>query len=328
MENHIFLPDRRLIDDLYLYETTYRAVDQAPVHPTRLLTFNLSGGPLILDGRAYHGPCLFCINREPPMVMVEKGEGELVMVRLRTGSFYRLFGLDGEEFGGRIIEAGHNEFPPMANIGRALADSPPDIGSRKRVLDRMFLDLLPEAPPDGLLNKFRFIAYWTRGGTSVAEAARRLGVSVRTLERDCKLRSGYSPKALLRRFRFAYLDWSHQESGASSGPIKFDRFGEDMPYSDQAHFLREYRDLSGLNPTELFEADHWRRQVSVCYHSRDDVAICEYVETIFDRLKDSALDEEYEANGRYFPYGEDTAKELGLEDRYSADGRLARFRLP
>ncbi len=314
MENCVFLPDERLIEYIYLYETTYNAVDNAPVWPTRILTFNLSGGPIIMDGRAYRGPCLFCISFDPAVVAVEKGEGELVMVSFRTGGLYRLFGLDGIEFGGEIVEAGHNRFPEMANIGMALADAPPDIESRKHILDTMFLELLGDAAPEGLLGKFRFMAHWTKGRISVADAARRLGVSVRTLERDCRRRSGYSPKAMLRRFRLAYLDWSGQDSGAGKGRVKFDRFGEDLPYSDQAHFLRDYRDIIGLNPSALYEADHWRRRTGGRYYSRNDLSVCETVEKTYDPLTNQALEDEYEANMRWFPYGEETVKELGLEE--------------
>ncbi len=314
MQNCIFLPDERLIDHIYLYQTAYNAVDGAPVWPTRILTFNLSGGPIVMDGRAYNSPCLFCISYRPAVVAVEKGEGELVMVSFRTGGLYEMFGLDGIEFGDEIVEAGHNRFPKMANIGLALADSPPDIVSRKSVLDRMFLELLEDALPGGLLGKFRFMAYWTKGRISVADAARRLGVSVRTLERDCRRRSGYGPKAMLRRFRLAYLDWSSQDAGAEKGPVKFDRFGGDLPYSDQAHFLRDYRDIVGLNPSALHEADHWRRRMGACYYSRNDLSVCESIAMTYDPLKNKALEDEYEANESWFPYGEETVKELGLED--------------
>ena len=327
MENHVFLPDKRLIDDIYLYETTYDAVDKVPVWPTRKLTFNLSGGPITLGGRAYHSSCLFCISHDPEMVMVEKGEGDVVMINFRAGGLYRLFGLSGIEFGNQIVEAGHNRFPKIVDIGRALADAP-DLEAKKRVLDEMFLELLEDALPDGLLGKFRFIAYWTKGRISVSDAADRLGVSARTLERDCKLRSGYSPKAILRRFRLAYLDWSNQNSAGKAGPIKFDLFGDDLPYSDQAHFLRDYRDLVGLSPTAMYEANHWRRRMSVCYHSRDDISVCESVGMTYALLENQALNAEYEANMRYFPYGKQTVKELGLEDWDTAKEQRERFIVP
>ena len=292
---------------------TENAIDAVPVWPARLMTFNLTGKPLILDGRAYHSSVLFCISHDPPVVSVQKSEGEVVMISFRTGGLYSLLGLDGIEHGGKIVEAGHNRFPAIGNIARALANGPREGASRKQILDTMLLDLSEDAPPGTELSgRFRFIAYRTRGRISVADAAHRLGVSTRTLERDCLRRCGFSPKALLRRFRLAYLDWSGQRED-KSGPLKFERFGEDMPYSDQAHFLREYRDIIGDNPTAMHQSDGWRRQAAIRYHSRD-LSVSELLANIYAPLQNQALFDEHQANAHYFPYGEETVKELGLAD--------------
>lgn len=310
MSNDVFLPDRHLIGVIIDYEVTHSAVDRTPFWPSRKLTFNLSGTPIVLDGRGYDSPCLFCISHDPGMVMLEKGEGDVLVITLRNGGFHRLFGLDGVEFGGAVIEAGHNRFPAMANIGRALAAAPLTLEARKDMLDRMFIELLDNAKPEGLLGKFRFIAYHTKGRISVAEAASRLGVSARTLERDCRLRSGQSPKRILCGFRFANLDWSNQ----AGGPTRFDRFGDNMPYSDQAHFLREYRTIIGLNPTAMYEANEWRRRTGYNIHSRDDLSVFNALAPANYMFENPSIEAEYEQNASYFPYGPESVRDLGLED--------------
>ncbi len=305
MTDRVFLPDIRLIGEIWRYEITNGAAEQVPIWPSRQLAFNLDRVPFSMDGRAIASACVFCIYHQKPFVLCDKGEGDILHISFRTGAFYRLFGLDGERHAGTIIEAGHNSFPEMVSIGHALDAAPATLEARVAVLDQAFLSLLENAHPDGPGEKFRFIAHVTRGTIAVADAAERLGVSTRTLERDCKRRFGIAPKLLLRLFRLAYLDWRDEEE---EGPLQFGKLGADLPYCDQAHFLRDFRDLIGASPSEIYRLDGWRRRrPDLVYHKRGDLAAS-------GSEDDPEIADEYEANARWFPYGEETVRELGLED--------------
>ncbi len=303
MHNHVCLPDARLIGEILQYEITHNAAEQVPLWPSRQLAFNLDRVPLFMDGKAIVSPCLFCVHLTEQLTMCDKGEGDILHILFRTGALYRLFGLDGELHAGKIVEAGHNSFPEMVSILHALDAAPATLDARIAVLDRAFLALLDKAQPYGLGEKFRFVAHVTRGTITVADAAERLDVSTRSLERECKKRFGLAPKLLLRLFRLAYLDWPDDDDA----PLKFSEFGDELPYSDQAHFLRDFRDLVGASPTEMFRMNEWRRRHEYIWHRRGDPAVS-------GSRDDPEIEAEYTANERWFPYGAETVKALGLED--------------
>lgn len=86
---------------------------------------------------------------------------------------------------------------------------------------------------------------------SVAELARQVGVSPRTLERFSRRAFGFNPQLLLRRQRFL-------RSLASFMVDPTMRWVEtlDTHYHDQAHFVRDFRSFMGMNPSEYAAMPH------------------------------------------------------------------------
>jgi AraC-like DNA-binding protein len=84
------------------------------------------------------------------------------------------------------------------------------------------------------------------GQLSVRDAAAKLGIGQRRLERAFLDRVGTSPKRFARilRFRTAY-----RALAAGSPQI---RVALDAGYSDQAHLLRDFRELAGASPSQVF----------------------------------------------------------------------------
>jgi len=87
--------------------------------------------------------------------------------------------------------------------------------------------------------------YRDRGRISMKELARRVGVTRRHLERQFKKLVGVSPKRLARIARFQHAvrvleGVDGRRTGADTAAM--------CGYADQAHFVREYRELTGQPP--------------------------------------------------------------------------------
>lgn len=114
----------------------------------------------------------------------------------------------------------------------------PDPGA---ALERLALERLEDYAPGLTETMFDLL----RKGTSVSAAAGHLGLSPRQFHRRSLDSFGYGPKTLARILRFnralelARTDWRLADAALASG------------YSDQAHFARDARDLTGRTLTSL-----------------------------------------------------------------------------
>lgn len=299
MPNHVCLPDIGLIREVTQYQIAYDANPPQPFFASSTLAFNTGRASIKLDGRPYSAACVFCVSSEPTMRLMEKGEGEVILVDLRVGALYRLFGVDGAQFRGSIVEVEPRRFPQLESIYASLETAPKTIEGRVTALDRALLSLAKNARPYGTGEKFQFVADLTKGAIRVDDAAKRLGVSVRTLERDCRMRFGRTPKRILRGWRIA-----HAMSTSNGGPVRWMETDPDANYSDQSHFLRDYRELGGMNPTEMHK--YFRGpDPEVIFYPRGDLS----ASTQHDDLEIAA---EYDANSRFWAFGPELVQELGL----------------
>lgn len=121
--------------------------------------------------------------------------------------------------------------------------------------------------PDTQMTRFSAIAR-SDSTIRIDEAAARIGLSVRQLERRCRAAFGMSPKAVLRRSRF--LDMATAMRGFSSPN---DEELAALRYFDQSHLTREFKRFAGMTPrtfdqtaTPLFTAGlNLRHQAAALY---------------------------------------------------------------
>ncbi len=303
MSNDFCLPNIRLIDEVVHYQVASDAYSGLPFFPSGMISFNTGRASIRINDRNFTSTCLFCIAADPAIRTIEKEEGEVVLVILRPGAFYRLLGIDGARHGGGIIEADPDRFAALFGILDALDRAGTGLAERISVLDAEFYSLAKCANPPGLGEKFRLVADWTKGNIRVAEAAERLGVSVRTLERECRRRFARTPKRILRGIRIFH---AMAPCSGQLGPIRWNSLDPAALYSDQSHFLREYRSLSGLSPTEMHQQFE-RSDEGPVFHSRSEISIS-------GRGDHPEIAAEYEKNARYSYHRTQIVRELGLDD--------------
>ena len=83
-----------------------------------------------------------------------------------------------------------------------------------------------------------------RGSVSIDEVAHQAGFSARQFRRVCLEQTGLTPKFLARVLRFR-----HALSRVHHFPGQFAELALDCGYYDQAHFINEFRRLSGRTPS-------------------------------------------------------------------------------
>lgn len=113
---------------------------------------------------------------------------------------------------------------------------------------------------DQAIASFLAIIWQMRGQGSVQEYAEELKLSRRQLERKCAQAIGLSPKQLARVARMQHTLMVLREK-------QFNRLTDvayDLDYYDQAHFIRDFREFTGLSPRQFFGE---RLKLSSLFHS-------------------------------------------------------------
>ena len=135
-------------------------------------------------------------------------------------------------------------------LGERVAEAR-DHAARCRLIGDFLLD--PRArtrPADVRLRHAVRAVRHTHGSLPIADIARDLGVSERTLERLFRQHVGVRPKLYAR---IARMEWtralaaSHDESQAALAHLG--------GYADEPHLLRDFRALAGLSPSALLAED-------------------------------------------------------------------------
>lgn len=123
-----------------------------------------------------------------------------------------------------------------------------------RILDEAFLEFLPPArPPDDKVMQAVFRVLRSNGEDAIGDVADAVELSPRQLRRRFRREVGLTPKELARIQR---MRASAVEAVADVTEPWID-IAAKQGYADQAHLIREFRDLLGLTP-KSFES-HFRR---------------------------------------------------------------------
>jgi AraC-like DNA-binding protein len=115
--------------------------------------------------------------------------------------------------------------------------------------DELSRSLAGAAPPDPIVR--HAVGVLDRAKSTVADAAERVAVSERELERRFADHVGYAPKTLQRVLRFdRFLKRVADPAVGLAGAAAF------AGYADQAHLSRETRRLADLTPRQLTRWQH------------------------------------------------------------------------
>jgi AraC-like DNA-binding protein len=187
---------------------------------------------------------LFAGQLSRQLVLRPTGRIAVIGVRLHPDGAANLLAAPQRRFAGLTL--------PVEDILPALHASLSEVRSEtespERGVDLLVERLVPRlarVSPDARVRHVVDAIGSGRGQVSVDALARRAGVTRRHLERRFQDVVGISPKRLARitRFQFALSLLDRLES-AERGI----RIAAECGYADQAHFIRDFRELAGCPP--------------------------------------------------------------------------------
>jgi AraC-like DNA-binding protein len=214
--------------------------EHAPPWKSRILPDG--SNDIILDLSAEPRPFVVGVMRRADVVPLA-GQVDLLGVRFRPGGALPFLRVPLHDLSDRRVPLDALWGSRAGSLADAVAAAPP--GERVRVLERMLLaNRAPAAPDDDLIRRAVTLMRRTRGGIGVRAAAQALGVGERRLERAFDIAIGISPKRFARVVRFlgAVRDIGRRSLGTGAA-LAFD-----AGYTDQPHFIREFKRLAGVTP--------------------------------------------------------------------------------
>lgn len=177
-------------------------------------------------------------------------KGGVFAVKFTPGGFYPFVGVPVSRFSDTTASL-HDVFGAEGNdLDRAVLAESTDL-SRINVVEDFLRARQPE--PDENVLRITEIVYAVaneRGILKVQDLVDRYGLNKRTLQRLFARYVGVSPKWVIQRYRL------HEaaEQLAAGAPVSQAAIALNLGYSDQAHFVRDFKAMVGVSPAAYARA--------------------------------------------------------------------------
>lgn len=239
------------VTDLWLWEIPAAAQvgDAAALtllpdgHPT--MVFNYGGALTASDGlQTITTRSALCGFQPRPVRVSCSGDAAGITVRFQPWGLARFVPGSLEDAAGRRVDC-RELFSPQAVDDlegelRALATPL----ARVRRVECFLLERLRAADDDALVRAVVQQLSCAGGATRVAELARSLGTSERTLARRFRRVVGAAPKIFSRVVRLQ----AALAAPSTAPPLAWSALAADAGYYDQSHLIRDMRELFGVRP--------------------------------------------------------------------------------
>ena len=213
---------------------------------------DLDAGWSIADGRRPDRPperlgSFVAGLTDGPVIVSHGGSARCLQVDLAPLAARRLLGLPMSELANRSVSLEDVLGPPASELAGRIADAPSP-AERFALVERALAARLAEAPAadPGVAWSLGVLAR-SGGRAAIGALAGELGWSHRRLIARFRDAVGMPPKRVARILRFERLT---ALIGADPA-FGWARAAAECGFADQAHLVREVRDLSGLTPTRL-----------------------------------------------------------------------------
>lgn len=242
------------ITDIWVWEIEHAAQQDGPMsltllpdgHPTMCFVY---GAPLTAsDGKqTFTTRSAVCGFQARPVQVTCGGRAAGITVRFKPWSLSLFFRPSLEEATERRIDCRDLlERCAIEDLESELYELPTSVARVRRV-ERFLLTLFRAQGADPLIEKAVHHLCGAGYSARVGQVARDLGASERTLERRFRRTVGVAPKQFSRVMRLqAALAWQEQAQS-----LRWSELALDAGFYDQAHLIRETRELFGATPSTL-----------------------------------------------------------------------------
>jgi len=171
-----------------------------------------------------------------------------VDLKLSPLAAHTILGMDLAALGGGCVSLGDALGPTGERLADELRDAR-DWDARFDVLEHWLLRRLADGPRvDPVVARAFALLTASHGRSRIGSLCDELGVSARHLTRRFGAQVGLPPKAVARQLRFAAVRRRLEEPG---GDRSWTEIALSAGYFDQAHLIRDFRELAGITPTEF-----------------------------------------------------------------------------
>lgn len=194
------------------------------------------------------GPALLAGQLMSPLRVQPLGFSDVVGIRLRPAAGRSLFGSRMAELDDSVTPLGSIAPRLAATLADALAGGS-EPAARARRIAAALAGIGMREPPPAVRHAVHRLGEVKP--PRLADLARELGMSGRTLERRVRAETGLTPTMLRRvlRFRRAFRMLDRRPAGA------WGEVAARAGYYDQAHLIREFRKFAGAAPAAFLEQD-------------------------------------------------------------------------
>jgi AraC-like DNA-binding protein len=195
-------------------------------------------------------PRPFVVGAMPQAEVVTlQGRVDLLGVRFRPGGAMPFLHHPLDELTGREVGLDALWGRAADSLADAVAESP--AGQRIERLERVLRAALQRRWEESLVTRAVECCHRAHGAINVRRVASALGVGQRRLERAFARCVGLSPKRLARVLRFLHTVRHLGRTRLAGAPLALE-----AGYADQSHFIREFKALAGVTPTEFVAERH------------------------------------------------------------------------
>lgn len=177
-------------------------------------------------------------------VVTLEGHVDLLGVRFRPGAAMPFLHTPLDELTGREVGLDAVWGRAAGSLADALSAGPP--AGRIERLEGALRGALQPRWEESLVTRAVECYRRAHGAISVRQVASALGVGERRLERAFARCVGLSPKRLARVLRFLHTVRHIGRTRLAGAPLALE-----AGYADQSHFIREFKALAGVTPTEF-----------------------------------------------------------------------------
>lgn len=195
---------------------------------------------------------VFCGPQTRPMLTYNPGPVRLLIVLFYPQALHAMSGVDIAAWVDRAAPVGEALGPRWAAMADAVLAGADD-AARLAALEELVRPLWQAARPTGVADTARDWVRqlaWQAAGSALG---RGVHSGVRSIERRIKARAGQPLRVLLRRQR-AEQSFFDARDAFLAGRLVWSDVAARGGYSDQSHFCREAREVTGHTPAELVRA--------------------------------------------------------------------------